>query len=97
MRKFKVLKCKTTVKQPERRTGRDSDGNVYSYVVYCEKGEKEGFFPGAYGVEKIKVGQIIELNAHLAEKAANNPDFEEVFLVEAPKKVSKKKSKKKVA
>ena len=85
MRKFKVLKCKQTKMVEERKSFRNGDGTMSAYVSYREvKAGEDGWYPGAYGVEKIKEGDIIELEGDLADKCANNPHFEEVF--EAPKK-----------
>ena len=97
MRKFKVLKCKQTRLKSERRTSRDSNGNLTSYMVYSEEKAGEGWSPGAYGHEGIKEGDILDIDGVLADKAANNPDFEEVFEepVKAEKPVVKKKAKKK--
>ena len=95
MRKFKVLKCVETITRRSKKIAKKPSGETYAYVVYREvnRGD-EGWYPGAYGHENIHVGDIIELDGHLADKAARNPDFEEVF--EAPKvEVVKKKRRKK--
>ena len=47
----------------------------------------ELWYPGAYGHRAIKKGDVLEIGGHLADKAANNPDFEEVFEKKAEKKV----------
>ena len=84
MRKFRILKCPQEKTISYLKKGRKEDGSVYSYTVYKDlvAGEKdlngEVWYPGAYGHERVKEGDIIELDGHLAMKAAANPDFEEV-------------------
>lgn len=84
MRKFKVIKCKQTRTVSEIKKRRDDNGNLVTYTVYSEQkaGEKDKlgdvWYPGAYGHERIKEGDIIELEGYRADKAANNPHFEEV-------------------
>ena len=85
MRKFKVLKVVESITRMSIKTGKTKEGTSYSYPVYREvKRGDEGWFPGAYGHENIHVGDVIELIGELADKAAANPDFEEVF--EEPKR-----------
>ena len=80
MRKFKVLECKQSKLATRRKTRRDDSDNLVTYNVYYEvQAGEEGWWPGAYGVEKIKEGDVIELQGHFADKAAKNPAFEEVF------------------
>ncbi len=94
MRKFKVLHCKQQMTQRELRHGRTKEGAMYAYEVehVVKAGEKklngEVWYPGAYGHEKIKAGDILELQGRIADKAAANPQFEEVF---AEPQVTKKK------
>lgn len=80
MRKFKVLQCKQTriVKEPKKV--KTPEGAVRTvWFSREEKAGENGWWPGAYGHEKIKEGDILELEGFRAEKAANNPQFEEVF------------------
>jgi len=70
-------------------------------MLHSEDKAGDGWSPGAYGHTNIKEGDILDIDGFLADKAANNPDFEEVF--EEPVKVekpvvkkAKKKAKKKV-
>lgn len=104
MRKFKVLHCKQSKLKRELKHRRDHNDNLVPYEVFREvKAGEEGWWPGAYGHEKIKEGDILELEGYRADKAANNPQFEEVFdepetseVVSGkpgrPKKVAKKKA-----
>ena len=84
MRKFRILNCKQERTLKYYKKGRRDDGSVYSFPVFkkIKAGEKDlagnVWYPGAYGHEKIKEGDIIELEGHLADKAATNPDMEEV-------------------
>lgn len=81
MRKFKVLKCTQTREIRDLRKVKTGDG-VYRTVTFTrtiEAGE-EGWWPGAYGHEKIKEGDILELDDYFAEKAEKNTEyFQEVF------------------
>ena len=97
MRKFRVLHCAQKRTVFDIKTRRDDNGNKISYKVYREEqaGEND-WWPGAYGHEKIKEGDILELEGRIADKAAANPQFEEVFPkaekpVEAKEPVVKKK------
>lgn len=84
MRKFKVLNCKTEKIAYKRMSRRDENDNLVwfnqYYTVNAGEQDHKGntWYPGAYGNENIKVGDIIEVEEHLADKAARNPDFEEV-------------------
>ena len=84
MRKFEVLRCKQERTLKYYKKGRRDDGSVYSYAVFktIKAGEKDlagnVWLPGAYGHEGIKEGDIIELEGHLADKAATNPDLKEI-------------------
>lgn len=94
MRKFRVLHCPQTRKVFDIKSRRDKDGNKISYKVWREEQAGEnGWWPGAYGHEKIKEGDILELEGRRADKAAANPQFEEVFdtPVEIKEPVVKKK------
>ncbi len=85
MRKFKVLNCKTEVQVGEIKRYRDNDGNMREIMQYRKvKAGEKGFNPSAYGHEGIKVGDVLEIDGHLADKAANNPDFEEVLDIVVP-------------
>lgn len=101
MRKFKVLKCKQSRIVYDVKKAKTAEGAVRTYKVYREEQAGEnGWWPGAYGYEKIKEGDILELEGHLADKAASNPMFEEVFdkpKVESPPKKKVGRPKKKVA
>ena len=103
MRKFKVLDVKESITKCEMKKRKTADGNWVTFPVYREvKRGEEGWYPGAYGHEDIHKGDVIELDGHLADKCAANPQFEEVFDEPEPvkKKVAKKKPgrpKKKVA
>lgn len=84
MRKFRVVKCPQTRILKYIKHGKRDDGSVYAYPVFKEikAGEKDlagnVWYPGAYGVEGIKEGDVIELDGELARKAASNPALEEV-------------------
>jgi len=86
MAKFKVLETIEQVSYVEKKKRRGKFG-----WVWVEQEVTECISPGAYGHEDIKVGDILEINGHLADKARRNPMFEEV------KEVSKKKTKKKAS
>lgn len=86
---FEVLKTHTEKTVVRRRQVKDKDGNV-SVVEYIES---LAFSPAAYGHEDISVGQVLEINGPLAEKAKRNREyFKEVDKPE--KKTRKKKAKK---
>lgn len=99
MRSFEVLECPQVMTESRVKKVMDESGVVNSYTEYhvVKAGEKrwsgERWYPGAYGVTPIKVGDVIKLNGHFADKAANNPAFKEVEAV-VKKKVSKKAKKK---
>lgn len=93
LRKFRVVRCPQKKIIYKLKTARDDAGTKYTYKEYKEikAGEKdhrgEVWEPGAYGHRGIKPGDIIELGGRMADKAAANPDFEEIKEVkEAPKK-----------
>lgn len=97
MRKFKVVNCKQVRLVSEKKKRRDDNGNLVTYTVFSEQKagdeDKNGdvWYPGAYGHEKIKVGDILDLEGVRADKAANNPDFEEVFDEPAKRKPGRPK------
>ena len=91
-----MLKVKESITRVRHVYRKNDDGMRYSVPIYYEvkRGEKDPhkkdvWTPGAYGHEDIRVGDVIDLDGHLADKAAMNPDFEEVF--EAPPIAKKKK------
>ena len=57
-----------------KKTVRDEHGNN---VVVQDEVDKT-FQANAYGHEDINVGDVLEINGHLAEKARRNPYFKEV-------------------
>ena len=81
MRSFEVLRCPQVKIDQKLVSGKREDGSRYGYIQYKEikAGEKcfngETWYPGAYGVSPVKVGDVIKLNGHLADKAAANPAF----------------------
>lgn len=86
MAKFEVVNCITHVEYIQKQRVMDKEGSVHIREVVCEKDVSPGF----YGVEDVKVGDVIEITKpHLAEKARRNPDLKEV------EKKSKKKAAKK--
>lgn len=99
LRKFKVVNCPQEKTVARQKKAINDAGATYTYTVYStvkagEKGQNgEVWYPNAYGHRAIKEGDIIELGGRMADKAAANPDFEEVK--EAPEKKVTKKAKKK--
>lgn len=90
MAKFEVLNCKTHVEYMQRKRVVDKEGNLHIREVQMEK----PISPGFYGVENVKVGDVIEIaDERLADKARNNPDLKEVKAgaEAAPKKKASKK------
>lgn len=84
---FEVLKTHTEKTVVRRRQRKDKDGNV-SVVEYIET---LAIKPGAYGHENIEVGQVLEINGPLADKAARNREY---FKAVDKPKPAKKKAKK---
>lgn len=98
MRKFKVLECKQSRVVGDVKKQTTAEGAVRSYVVYRkEDAGDNGWYPGAYGHERIKVGDILEIEGEMADKAARNPMFEEVFESKVAPKKKVGRPKKKVA
>lgn len=92
MRRFKVIRCRMKKMVCDIKDSLDKHGHPFSYKAYREvKAGEDGWYPGAYGHENIKVGDILDIEGHLADKAAANPDFEEVFDIEEKPTVKKKK------
>lgn len=96
MRKFKVVKC-PQVKQVNEPKSFQTEGGAWVTVKNVREikaGEKglngETWYPGAYGHRAIKNGDVLEIGGHLADKAANNPDFEEVFEKKVEEPVKRK-------
>lgn len=92
MRYFEVLEVATKKRVAELVVLRDKDGNPIRRTDYrwVNAGE-EGWYPGAYGHEKIKKGDILPIDGPLADKAAKNPAFKEV---DDPKKAAPKEEEK---
>ena len=87
-RKFKVLSLKEKIQRVRFITKKSEDGaNVRIPMYYeVERGEPDPhrknavWLPSAYGHEDISVGDILEIEREdWANKAASNPQFEEVF------------------
>lgn len=83
MRKFKVLKCPQVKIVTEMKRIKTEAGfaNVsFSHEIKAGEKDRRGeiWYPGAYGHRAIKEGDILEIGGHLADKAAANPQFEEV-------------------
>ena len=84
MASFEVIHCHTEVTYFQKKRVVDKEGSLHIRQIEMTKPVKAGF----YGVEDVKVGDVIQLTGVMAEKARNNPDLKEVA---AKKKVSKKK------
>lgn len=94
MRYFKVLNCPQS-KVIQKHVRFKTDSGMASRVEYREvQAGEEGWWPGAYGHEKIKEGDVLPLDGRLADKASRNDAFEEV---DKPVKKAKKKAKKNAA
>lgn len=84
MRKFEVLKCQESIQVGTPKVMKSPEGTNYTIIQWRKvsagepKNNGELWYPNAYGVEKIKVGDVIEINGGLADKAAKNPDFKEI-------------------
>ena len=88
MAKFEVLFCRTEVSFMQKRRVTDKEGSVHLREVQMTKPVSPGF----YGVENVKVGDIIEFNdPRRIGKAQRNPMMKEVK--DAPKKKKKTKDK----
>lgn len=74
MPKFQVIKTDKEKTVLIKKTVKDESGNN---VVVQEEVDKT-FQANAYGHEDINVGDVLEINGHLARKAKANPWFKEV-------------------
>lgn len=94
MRKFEVLNCKMEKTVVDYKTIKDADGNKVRVPMYrTVKAGEEGWYPGAYGKENIKVGDVLEFDdadefeARMAAKCAKNTkDFKEIRRAGRPPK-----------
>lgn len=84
MAKFEVIYLITEVTYMKKSRVVDKEGSVHMLEVETTKKTT----PGAYGHEDIHVGDVLEINGQMADKARSNTKFfKEVF-------PDKKKSKK---
>ena len=88
MAKFEVLFCHTEVTYMQKKRVTDKEGSTHIREVQMTK----PVTPGFYGVEDVKVGDIIEFtDPRRIGKAQRNPMLKEVK--QAPKAKAKAKAK----